>query len=93
MTHEQDLLRRALVNLKALKANLPRGYIHEASFFTTFERSLDQLEQAGAEVSEWRLPHTDVGELEDSEFRVRIDAILEYFSVVERDASIRFRRT
>jgi hypothetical protein len=45
------------------------------------ETEWDELHQAGKEVSEWRMPYDAVANIEESEFRARIDAILIYFTI------------
>jgi len=85
-----DAIRRAYVNLKALRTNLPRGYVHEEGLFKMFNRSLDELQQAGVDVSEWRMPHDAVGNTDATEFAARIDAILMYFTLRQEKTQIGF---
>ncbi len=80
-----DLIRRAYVNLKSVRDNLPeRGYIVEKTLFAMFNRALAELQAAGKNVSEWRMPPDAAGRIDTSEFRAKIDAILMYFTVQQR---------
>jgi len=88
----EDLIRRAFVNLKSLRDNVPAGYVHEGSFYGTFNLALDQLEKAGEDVSEWRLPPNAVGETDGLEFKAKIDAILMYFTIKRQKTPIGFRK-
>jgi Asp-tRNA(Asn)/Glu-tRNA(Gln) amidotransferase A subunit family amidase len=90
----QDLTRRAYVNLTSLRNNLPPGYVTDATFYYMFQRALDQLQQAGHDVVEWRLPHNakQRQETDSSEFLARIDAVLGYFTVLQEKMVIGFRK-
>ncbi len=80
-----DLIRRAYVNLKSVRDNLPEhGYIVEKTLFAMFNRALAELQAAGKNVSEWRMPPDAAGRIDTSEFRAKIDAILMYFTVQQR---------
>ena len=50
-----------------------------------FERALNQLQQTGADVSEWRLPRSAVGEIDSSEFLApaKVQAVLAYFTILK----------
>jgi hypothetical protein len=87
----EDLVRRAFVNLKALRANMPEKSVHQPSFYQMFDTALNQLEQAGADVSEWRRSD-DEGPLHSLEFKAKIDAILMYFIIKQEKTSIGFSR-
>ena len=87
-----DLIRRAFVNLNSLRENMPVGYVHEESFYKSFNQALDQLQQAGNDVSEWRLAANSVGEADGLEFKQKIDAILMYFTIQQQKTAIGFRR-
>lgn len=88
-----DLVRRAFVNLKSVRDNLHDGYIHEEGLHTMYRKALDELQQAGADVSEWRLPYDAVGNINGNEFRARIDAILMYFSIQQEKTQIGFHKS
>ena len=88
----EDLIKRAYVNLTSLRKNIPGGYVQEATYYEMFNRSLDQLQQTGVDVSEWRLPRVAQGELDSSEFFARIDAILTYFTISTQKTTIGFRK-
>ncbi|MGA2990418.1 MAG: hypothetical protein ABSD88_08070 [Candidatus Korobacteraceae bacterium] len=92
MANTEDLIRRAFVNLKSLRENLGSGYVHEESFFQMFNKALDKLQQAGEDVSEWRMPHNAVGNIDAGEFRAKIDALLMYFKVRQTKAQIGFHQ-
>ncbi len=87
-----DFIRRAFVNLKSLRENMPVGYVHEESFYKSFNQALDQLQQAGNDVSEWRLASNAVGEADGLEFKQKIDAILMYFTIQQQKTAIGFNR-
>jgi hypothetical protein len=86
----QDLIRRAFVNLKSLREHIPVGYVYEESFYRSFNQALDQLQQAGNDVSEWRLVSNAVGETDGLEFKQKIDALLMYFTFQEQKTAIGF---
>lgn len=86
-----DPILRAYANLKAVRENLGAGYVHQKGFYHQYNHALDQLEQAGIDISEWRIPHSDVGSISGNEFRAKIDAILIYFSVQNEKTKIGFR--
>ncbi len=87
----QDLLRRALVNLKAVRTNLPEKLVNQPTLYQMFDTALDQLEHAGEDVSEWRRSG-DEGPLHSVEFKAKIDAILMYFTIQQENTSIGFHR-
>ena len=87
-----DLIKRAYVNLTSVRANLPSGYVHEEGFFKMFNQALDELQQAGVDVSEWRMPRSALGNIDGNEFRAKIDAILMYFTVQHENTHIGFRK-
>jgi len=74
----EDLIRRAFHNLSALRANVPKGYI-ERKYADQFKHALDQLEQVGFDVQEWRIPPSDLREFEYEDLVTRLDAVLGYF--------------
>jgi hypothetical protein len=86
-----DPILRAYANLKAVRENLPGGFVHEKGLYLMYNQALDELQQAGADVSEWRMPYDAVGETDAKEFAARIDAILMYFTVQEQKTQIGFR--
>jgi hypothetical protein len=85
-----DPILRAYANLKAVRDNLGSGYVHEEGFYRQYNSALDELQQAGVDVAEWRIPHRDVGNIDGKEFRAKIDAILIYFSVQNPKTKIGF---
>ena len=89
-----DKIRRSYVNLTSLRKNLSPGYVTEATFYDMFERSLDQLQQAGHDVAEWRLPQNAKRsqETDSSEFLARIDAVLGYFTILQEKTAIGFHK-
>ena len=88
----EELIRRAYVNLRALKENLHTGYVTDNSYYETFTRALDQLEKAGADVAEWRIYKGDYGKLEGGEILMRIDAILMYFTIQQEKTRVGFQK-
>ena len=89
---KDDLIRRAYVNLTSLRENMPDGYVHEKSFYKSFNQALDQLHHAGYDVNEWRLASNAVGETDGSEFKQKIEAILKYFTIQQERTAIGFNR-
>lgn len=89
-TATPDLLRRAYANLKSIRENLSGGYVHDEGLFNMFATALNQLQQAGVDVREWRMPHDAIGNIGDNEFRARIDAILIYFIFRQENTQIGF---
>ncbi len=89
---QSDLIRRAYANLKSVRDNLPSGYVHDAGFFRMYDQALDQLQQSGNDVAEWRMPATAIGNVDGNEFRAKVDAVLTYFTVREKDVKIGFRQ-
>jgi hypothetical protein len=87
-----DPVLRAYANLKAVRDNLGPGYVHEEGFYRQYNSALDELQQAGVDVSEWRMTHSDVGNIDGREFRAKIDAILIYFNVQTQKPAIGFRK-
>jgi len=83
---------RAYANLTAMRNNLPSGYVHEEDFYKMFDTALNELQQAGAEVNEWRFPPDAVGGIDALEFRAKIDAILLYFTIEQEKTAIGFRK-
>lgn len=88
---QSDTIRRAFANLKAVRDNMPSGYVHDGGLFKMYDRALDQLQQAGHDVLEWRIPAAAVGNIDGNEFRAKVDAVLTYFTVRENDVQIGFR--
>ncbi len=92
-TDEQsDLIRRAYANLESLRDNLTPGYVHEPGFYKMYDQALDQLQQAGNDVGEWRIPAGAVGFIDGNEFRAKVDAVLAYFTVQKEQVKIGFRK-
>ena len=87
-----DPILRAYANLRAVRGNLPSGFVHEKGLYLMYNQALDELQQVGVDVGEWRMPFDAVGETDAKEFGARIDAILMYFSIREQKAPIGFRR-
>jgi hypothetical protein len=87
-----DPILRAYANLKAVRDNLGPGLVYQESHYKMFNRALDELQQAGIDVSEWRLPSGAVGVTHASEIKARIDAILMYFNVSQEKTPIGFRK-
>jgi hypothetical protein len=85
-----DPIMRAYANLKAVRDNLGNGYVHEEGFYRQYGRALDELQQAGVDVGEWRIAHSEVGNIDGKEFRAKIDAILIYFSAQNPKTKIGF---
>ncbi len=56
-----------------------------------FNNALDELQQAGEDVREWRLPNNAVGNTNAKAFAARIDAILLYFTFQNEKATLGFR--
>jgi hypothetical protein len=88
-TENQDLLRRAFANLKSVRANLPEKLVNQPTLYQQFDTALNQLEQAGQDVHEWRRL-AGQGPLHALEFRAKIDAILLFFTIEQEDAQIGF---
>ena len=86
-----DKIRRAFVNLKAVRDNLGTGYVHQEGLYKMFNQALEKLQQTGVSVSEWRMPHNAIGNVDAGEFRARIDAILMYFTIHVENRQIGFR--
>ena len=86
-----DPILRAYANLRAVREHLGSGYIHQQGFYEQYGRALDELQQAGVDVSEWRIPANAVGEIHGKEFRAKIDAILIYFDVQKEGTRVGFR--
>jgi hypothetical protein len=90
--HTGDPILRAYANLKASRENLPERFVYQEGFYRMFDLALDELQQAGVDVSEWRLPPNAVGITHSSEFRARIDAVLMYFTLRQEKTPIGFRK-
>jgi hypothetical protein len=86
-----DPVLRAYANLKAVRDNLGSGFIHEEGFYQQYDLALDELQQSGFDVKEWRIPHGAFGSIDGNEFRAKIDAILIYFVVQKPGSTIGFR--
>lgn len=86
-----DRVVRAYVNLKAVRDNLPDRNVFQPGLYTMFDNALDELQQAGVDVREWRLPTKAVGNTDAREFAARIDAILMYFNFEKERTTIGFR--
>jgi hypothetical protein len=87
----QDLLRRALVNLRAVRANLPEKLVNQPTLYQQYNAALGQLERAGEDVNEWRIGGNN-GPLHSLEFKAKIDAILAYFTIRKEDTQIGFHK-
>ena len=87
-----DAILRACANLKAVRDNLPDRNVFQTGLYTMFNNALDELQQAGVDVGEWRLPSNAVGNTNAKEFAARIDAILMYFIFQKEKTTIGFRR-
>jgi hypothetical protein len=90
--HSGDPILRAYANLKAVRDNLGLGLVYQESHYKMFNRALDELQRAGIDVSEWRLPPDAVGVTHASEMKARIDAILIYFTAQTQKPPVGFRR-
>lgn len=86
-----DPILRAYANLKAVRDNLPDRFVFQQGLYTMFNNALDELQQAGVDVREWRLPSNAVGNTHAKEFAARIDAILTYFIFQNEKTTIGFR--
>lgn len=86
-----DPILRAYANLKAVRNNLPDKNVFQHGLYTMFNSALDELQQAGVDVREWRLPSNAVGNTHAKEFAARIDAILMYFTFQNEKTTIGFR--
>jgi hypothetical protein len=87
-----DPILRAYANLKAVRDNLPDRNVFQSGLYSMFNSALDELQQAGVDVREWRLPSDAEGHTNAKEFAARIDAILTYFTFQnEKAATIGFR--
>jgi hypothetical protein len=82
--NQEDILRRAYHNLIALRNNVPKGYI-ERKYADQFHHALDQLEQVGFDVREWRIPLSALREFQHQDLLTRLDAVLGYFTKYERE--------
>jgi hypothetical protein len=87
----QDLLRRALVNLNAVRTNLPEKLVNQPTLYQQFDTALDQLEQAGEDANEWRISR-DERPLHSLAFKAKIDAILAYFTIRKENTQIGFHK-
>lgn len=85
-----DPILRAYANLKAVRDNLPDRFVFQQGLYTMFNNALDELQQAGVDVREWRLPSNAVGNTHAKEFAARIDAILMYFAFQKEKTTIGF---
>jgi hypothetical protein len=90
--HTGDHILRAYANLKALRDNLPDRFVYQEGMYKMFTTALDELQQSGVDVNEWRLPLNAVGVIHATEFRARIDAILMYFTFKQEIKRIGFRK-
>jgi hypothetical protein len=87
-----DSVLRACANLKALRDNLPSRFVFQEGLYKMFDSALDELQRAGVDVSEWRLPpNAAVDNIHSNEFRAKIDAILLYFTIKQEKMPIGFR--
>jgi len=86
-----DPILRAYASLKAVHDNLPDKNVIQPGLYTMFNNALDELQQAGVDVREWRLPSNAVGNTHAKEFAARIDAILMYFTFQNEKTTIGFR--
>ncbi len=87
-----DAILRAYVNLKAVRDDLPAKNVFQKGLYTMFNNALEELQEAGVDVREWRLPPGSFGCTHADEFRARIDAILMYFSIQQQKTKIGFHR-
>jgi hypothetical protein len=87
-----DAILRAYANLKAIRDNLPDRFVYQQEFYTMFNEALEELQQAGVDVSEWRLRPDGLGNTHATAFRAKIDAILTYFSIRQEKTRIGFQR-
>ncbi len=87
-----DPILRAYANLKAVRDNLPDKNVFQEGLYAMFNGALDELQQVGVDVREWRLPSGAVGNTHAKEFAARIDAILMYFSFQTQKTTIGFRK-
>jgi small-conductance mechanosensitive channel len=86
---KQDLLRRAFANLTSVRNNLPEKLVNQQVLYQQFDSALNQLEQAGENVNEWR--RSDNHEpLHALEFKAKIDAILRFFTIKQENTQIGF---
>ena len=86
-----DLFGRAYANLKSVRQNLGTGYVHERTFYEMYNQALNDLEQTGNDVQNWRIPSSAIGSLDAGELRAKIDAILTYFTVQRESVKIGFQ--
>lgn len=90
----KDHVKRALVKLNALRENLDMtGYV-EQGVVDIFNNALDELQQAGEDVSEWeKISPSEVYQgVDQHEFRARVDAIVTSFTVHQERLEIGFRK-
>lgn len=81
-----DRVKRACSILAALRQNLEglRGYIHQAELINMYNCAIQLLEEDGHAMAEWRLSRRTIEELKAVELRVKIDTVLTYFSVADK---------
>ena len=87
MADQADVLRRVCARLLALKQNLPLNVLME--YLQQFHEAIDQLGEAGFDVTAFRVPQAAVRQLSergapyvDREFLLtRIDEVLAYFGI------------
>ena len=59
--------------------------MYQAELINMYNNAIGNLQQAGYSVEEWRLPSSAaVGELDAVELRVKVDAVLAYFSAATK---------
>jgi len=87
-----DPILRAYANLKAVRDDLPDKNVFREGLYAMFNNALDELQEAGVDVREWRLPGSALGNTHAKEFAARIDAILMYFSFQTKKTTIGFRK-
>jgi hypothetical protein len=73
-----ELIRRSFYNLSALRSNVPKGYI-ERKYADQFHHALNQLEQPGFDVQEWRISSSAMLGFERKDLFIKMDAVLGYF--------------
>ena len=81
-----DLVNWAYSILTALRKNLEgaRGFIHQPELITMYNSAIQNLEKAGFAVVEWRLSDNAIESLYAVELRVKVDTVLTYFSVSDK---------
>lgn len=86
-----DPILRSYANLKAVRDNPPERSVFQSGLYTMFNNALEELQQSGWGIREWRLPSNALGNTNAKEFAARIDAILMYFTFQKGKMTIGFR--